>query len=424
MRARPLLAGFLGAVALPLLAWLDAMTALARGWLPLGDGRWLLPVLSTLLALAAAGLLVPAVRSRLRRHGPSIAVVSGATLVALLVVETVLAPTFPVPVRETLYHLRTPLEVREYRPDPEIMPGVHGPSRHAVNSLGVRGDEPGPGDLLVLCVGGSATECLYLDDSETWPRLLQERLREADPARRAWVGNAGFSGYTTAEHLEFLENSPLVERMDCIVLLVGLNDFLRFVAGGEFSGKFFHPRMRIRPLLLGSNVANLVAAVRQRIRAGDRAGIDVEDAGGESYVQRRALRARGPAGALPGLSGALAGFEERLDRIVSACRSHGIRLVLATQPALWDEALPAAEEALLWMGETPDGAFVAAGELRRGLEEYHRVILSVSRRTGTPCVDLRDLSGDARWFYDDCHFSEAGAALVARRIAPALVGEG
>ncbi|MGQ0722028.1 MAG: SGNH/GDSL hydrolase family protein [Candidatus Eiseniibacteriota bacterium] len=424
MRAHPLLAGSLAAAALPLLAWVDAVAALARGWLPLGNGRALLPVLSALLVLAGATLLFPAVRSLLRSRAPSIAVVSGSVLVALLVAEAALAPVFPVPVREQLYHLRTPLDVREHRPDPRIMPGVHGPSRYGVNSLGVRGDEPRSGDFLVLCVGGSTTECLYLDDAESWPRLLQDQLREAHSGRRAWVGNAGFSGYTTAEHLEFLENSPLIERMDCVVLLAGLNDFLRFVGGGEFTGKFFHPRMRIRPLLLGSNLANLVAGVRQRIEARSRAGIDVEDAGGESYVQRRALRAQAPAGELPDLSGALVGFEVRLDRIVSACRARGIRLVLVTHPALWDEALPAAETALLWMGETPEGAFVPAGELRRGLEEYNRVILSVSRRTGASCVDLADLSGDARWFYDDCHFNEAGAALVARRLVPALGGDG
>jgi lysophospholipase L1-like esterase len=422
VKALPLPAAFFAAVALPLLAWLDAVAALARGWLPLRDARALVPTLSALLAIAAASLLLPAVRRMLRRRGLSIAVVSAATLFALLAAEAALAPAFPVPEGETMYHLRTPLEEREYRPNPALMPGVSGPSRHRVNSLGVRGDEPDPADLLVLCVGGSATECLYLDEAETWPRLLQDRLREAGLEPRAWVGNAGFSGYTTAEHLEFLDNSPLVERMDCIVLMAGVNDLLRFVAGGEFDGKFFHPRMRIKPLLLDSRIANLVAAVRQRIRGSQ--AISVEDAGGETYAQRRALRARAEGAALPDLRGALTAFEERLDGIVTACRDRGLRLVLAAQPALWDEGLAPEREALLWMGETPGGGFVSPGELRRGLEEYHRAILSVSRRTGTPCVDLAGLSGDARWFYDDCHFNEAGAALVARRIAAAFEESG
>jgi hypothetical protein len=39
-------------------------------------------------------------------------------------------------------------------------------------------------------------------------------------------------------------------------------------------------------------------------------------------------------------------------------------------------------------------------------------------------VDLRDMSGDPRWFYDDCHFNEAGAAEVARRLADHLARTG
>ena len=72
-------------------------------------------------------------------------------------------------------HLETTLH-----PRPEIMPGVEGPSRFRVNSRGLRGDEPPEGDAhRVLCVGGSTTECLYLDQEESWPGLLQTLLADA-----------------------------------------------------------------------------------------------------------------------------------------------------------------------------------------------------------------------------------------------------
>jgi hypothetical protein len=63
---------------------------------------------------------------------------------------------------------------RIFRPDPNIMPGVQGESNFIVNSQGVRGDEFSPDDdYRILAIGGSTTECLYLDQTEAWPYLVQ-----------------------------------------------------------------------------------------------------------------------------------------------------------------------------------------------------------------------------------------------------------
>jgi hypothetical protein len=105
-----------------------------------------------------------------------------STLVGFVLAEAILAVRFPVPVHEYLYHLRTPYTIRTFRPDPDVMPGVSGSSHYRINSLGIRGDEPAlGGQYRTLCVGGSTTECLYLDDTETW--VLQERLS------RSWGEN-------------------------------------------------------------------------------------------------------------------------------------------------------------------------------------------------------------------------------------------
>src|SRR6185503_10261687 len=85
-------------------------------------------------------------------------------------------------------------------PDPEILHGIHGPSRFRVSSLGFRGDEdPGEGALALLALGGSTTECLYLDQAEAWPALLEDELARA-LGRKVWVANAGRSGRTTRDH--------------------------------------------------------------------------------------------------------------------------------------------------------------------------------------------------------------------------------
>ena len=57
-----------------------------------------------------------------------------------------------------------------------VMPGVSAPTRFSINRDGIRGDPLGNHALRILAVGGSTTECLYLDDQKAWPALLQRRL--------------------------------------------------------------------------------------------------------------------------------------------------------------------------------------------------------------------------------------------------------
>lgn len=45
------------------------------------------------------------------------------------------------------------------------------------------------------------------------------------------------------------------------------------------------------------------------------------------------------------------------------------------------------------------------------------MLASVCRDLDVELVDLRDMSGNGTYFHDDCHFNEAGAAEVARRLA-------
>lgn len=416
--------GFAAAVALLLLAWADSILALGRGWVPLGAGRFLLPVLSGVLLVAAATLVFARARDFYRRSARPILVVSAASFVGLLLAEAILEIRFPVPVMESLYHLRTPFDARTFRPDPDVMPGVSGPSRYRINSLGVRGDEPAlTGRYRVLCIGGSTTECLYLDQAETWPHLVQEELRVAAGEERGWVGNAGFSGYATPEHLEFLRHSGLVPKMDCAVFLVGFNDFARALKESPPPAPFFHARMKIKPRLLTSNLSNLVSATAQAVRHRmTAASIEVEDPVGRNYVERRRRRLQADVSDdVPALAAAADEFEQRLEEIVSESRERGLQVLLVTQPVLWGAALSPAEIDLLWMGERKDGSFVSPAALRREIDRFAERVEAVAARRGVQLVDLGEMSGDPRYFYDDCHFNEVGAAEAARRIARGLL---
>lgn len=78
------------------------------------------------------------------------------------------------------------------------LPGIEGDKTFSVNNMGFRGDElvtPKPDDeYRIFMIGGSTTECFYLDDSEAVTRILQDSLQTASPGLDVKVYNAGKSG--------------------------------------------------------------------------------------------------------------------------------------------------------------------------------------------------------------------------------------
>ncbi len=113
-----------------------------------------------------------------------------------------------------------------FRPAPGLMPGIEGESRFRINSRGLRGDEPDPSARYrILVLGGSTAECLYLDQEETWPALVQGLLRERAPALGVQVENAGVSGRDTRDHVVQARHLlPQLPDLDCVLLLCGVND--------------------------------------------------------------------------------------------------------------------------------------------------------------------------------------------------------
>jgi lysophospholipase L1-like esterase len=59
--------------------------------------------------------------------------------------------------------------------------------------------------------------------------------------------------------------------------------------------------------------------------------------------------------------------------------------------------------------------------LARALNLFNKKLLQVCRATDSECVDLAAaMNGDERYFYDDVHFNEPGARVVAALLADYL----
>ena len=113
------------------------------------------------------GRAIKAVKPGIRKWLTGIAGIVGGLVVVAVALEFSLRAIGPP--RDRFYVWPPGMHVT-FEPYPRYLPGVEGTANVIISSDGVRGDEIGPDtDFKVLVLGGSSSECSYLDQAEAWP---------------------------------------------------------------------------------------------------------------------------------------------------------------------------------------------------------------------------------------------------------------
>lgn len=306
------------------------------------------------------------------------------------------------------------------------MPGVSGEVRFTVNQLGLRGPETNLAeeDFRLLVVGGSAAECLYLTDEKSWPWRLGALLSE-QTGRRIYAGNAAKSGHMAMHHAYLLEHYRRARQFDLVLVMCGINDL-----GACLRGMYEKRAAAVsRETLAGwrddGPYYRRSAVFQTASRLFDRSQLRMvaQDAGGEWYATERARRqaalVRHTFTQPPwDFSLALERYRQDIEKIIAVCETRGQRLVFATQPTLYAKNLPPEVAALIWES-TEEGAY-GVEALEKMMGEFNATLLATCARHHVECVDLSELSGRPEIFYDDCHFTIAGAERLAQDLARRL----
>lgn len=366
---------------------------------------------------------------------------------AVVLAEFVLRQFVP-----TRFYVLPPGLNQQFAPRPDIMPGVSGPSAFTVNSFGMRGTEwSDEARIRIVAVGGSTTECLYLDDREAWPRLLEDLLNEKLGANTVRVGNVGRSGHNTRNHM--LQVEKLLEQypdIDLLILMIGINDFaLRLLHGETFvplakesesyREKLFYRSFALIPpgqpelpflqrLAIWQQLRHLKKTVLE-------SGLDdnEQDATGLIYDRWRSFRQAAPAfrDELPDLSSALDEYARNVDTMIATARENRVQVMLLTQPSLFKSDLEPELQKLLWFGGIGNfmyeagSEYYSVGALASGLQAYNDVLLDRCDEHDLLCVDLAaTLPKDTSVFYDDVHLNESGARQVAELVSTAILKNG
>lgn len=292
------------------------------------------------------------------------------------------------------------------------------------NSLGFRGPEPSNSISKlnsIITIGGSTTECRFLSDSTTWPFLLGESLKDSIP--NLWINNAGIDGHSTFGHLHLLKEYVLKLKPKYILLLTGVNDVETekpesFDLMNDNRIHYTSFKQFFKSVLNKTEIGSTIFQFYS-IRLAYKKGLIHKEVDfthlpdtslAPAYMQQQVKKQKNY----------LTGYQTRLQKIITLCKTNGVQPILLTQPSLYGAYIDSAT------GTKMDLKYYSAdGNIKNNLlqeqvlEEYNNVVRSF--QTQTTVIDLWKLMPkNTAYYYDFIHFNKKGAVKVAELLSPEL----
>ncbi|MCI5056736.1 MAG: SGNH/GDSL hydrolase family protein [Flavobacteriales bacterium] len=340
-----------------------------------------------------------------------------------LVLAEMIAQKIAPPIKEN-FVIQPSIDFR-YIIDPKITPGIVGTSQFVSTSEGTRNFQlPSPNDRVVYAMGGSTTECLLLDQKETWSHLLMEKLSET---KHVWIGNIGKSGSHTHHHILQLKNLlKQRSKIDEVIFMIGLNDLTFFLVD---SSEYLDPEpLKTQLQAFNQNTKSdtskwgLQRLYNQFKRKNKKPDVPIyHDKFNEFYPNlRRRRRNADKVDQLPNLDNALFVFQQNIDTLVKICTNIGIKPVFINQAYMWTDSINQYHKDLIWMGGNGkfmhqiNDSYYSLAVLSEGMSAFNEALEAKTKDLSVAFIKIDHLlPKDTSVFYDDCHFNENGARLLS-----------
>ncbi|HWB63952.1 MAG TPA: GDSL-type esterase/lipase family protein [Chitinophagales bacterium] len=361
-----------------------------------------------------------------------------SVLLSLFIAELVLRMVFK---PQLLYYVWQPYLHHVFHPDSSFMPGVNGAKEFSINASGVRGDGFEKGKPNTLFIGGSTTECLYLDNSETWWHLWAQERRRSNPADENF-GSVGKSGCTSIEnYLQLKYIVPQLKYVNRVVLMIGINDLMVYLSHDCKNATTLNKAVEdslVNTIFLkkGRDIETgwwrrtaLFYVLRNFYEGLTPKGISwqhVQDDNGAAYNTWRRYRHNADhlIDTLPDITSALGFYRTNLELICAEAKRQHLQLVFITQPCIYRDTANASIDSLLWMGGIGDfqagkaRVYYTQRVLGEALALYNKETIAFCNENHVQCIDAASvLPKDTSVFYDDCHFNESGARKLANYLS-------
>lgn len=290
------------------------------------------------------------------------------------------------------------------------------------NSLGFRGpDTPDQfsDHLSIITVGGSTTECHFLNDDKTWPFLLGKYL--GHDHKKIWLNNAGLDGHSTFGHQVLLDDYLKRIKPKIVIFLTGVNDI-------ENEGPSYFDKLTtinaypdfIHYLYNNSEVINALVNIARGARAkkfnNTTQAMKIPGSMGNLLIGKKEINER-----LAGQVKFLKGYEARIAALIDTCKRNSIRPVFITQPCLYGKGIDSVTGKNLATAKVEEGM---NGELLSALLRlYNEKIIEACEIKGIPLIDLASMMPkNSLYYYDQTHFTNEGAEMVARLVEEKMKG--
>lgn len=288
------------------------------------------------------------------------------------------------------------------------IPGLDKDFIHTKNSLGFRGSELPENDaaLKIICMGGSSTECFYLNDGSDWPALLGGKMLQDKPG--IWLNNAGVSGKSASEQTVLLKKHIVKLKPDYILLMCGLDDIGIAVEKPVIIAKNdrlsdFYNFLEIPKTIRSTFNNDNGGEDRNAFQVLDLTKAEMLEMSDSQILQRIARE-----------QPLISAYKKHLQEIADICKDNGIRLILVS-------------EVILYGDETDNISNINLGNLKIGeingrteallLKQYNKSTYEIAVSNNLHFINLSSrLPKDSRYFYDGYHFTKDGAEMVANII--------
>lgn len=342
-----------------------------------------------------------------------------STFLSLVILEWILRIISPPTIFSPLLPLRPHLKM-ELHVD---LRGVSPKGMHTTNKWGFRGDEP-PSEwekyYTLVAVGGSTTQCFYLDDHKTWPYRLQEELKKQRP--HIWVGNGGLDGQSTRAHLVFMKEVIPKIKPDAVLILIGGNDLGFSISHDKMQDGIPFDKTSLKYKIFGWSRLVQILYTWKLILFDD---VTVVKKGGHGTYQPRELTEEEmplPKD-LKTLLYSLEEYRRNIREMIRLGRSMKVRMVFMTQPMLFEDTpyWKKIEGEFYWVKKTR--GTLSAATYWRLLDIYNRELKDISKVEKVECFDAASVIPHSEpYFYDPLHLTERGADRLARQLAKFLKG--
>lgn len=283
-------------------------------------------------------------------------------------------------------------------------------------------------DYQLVFLGGSTTECMYVNDKKRFP-YLAGRLVEERSGKKINSFNGGVSGNHSLHSINILINKVVPMKPDMVFLLHNVNDLnILLYEGSYWNSNPTRSPVQVLDVRKGEDVPTPVRRIKDIIRALiphlyqrlHKAKIDWSNEGGDrtgnpAYDEFAHLRSKKIVIQPEKM---LAEYTRNLNLFVDIVRDSGAAPVLITQAnRITDNPDPVVQANMKDLEDMGVGYL----EYKSIYDRFNQAIRDVGNNRGIFVIDLESrIPKESRYMYDTMHFNDVGSETAAEIIADCL----